>query len=140
MFTIAKPHGRWSEIGIRVLIGSVIASVVLALLDGYLRGPFLSGHLEQHDGAIMLYTWAYDFRYLADQAIYASTIFIVGAKFIETRSILTIGFDRLDASKIKLNGPDENNVVWIGHRYGTALEAQAIANTFAERLKESSAA
>jgi len=87
----------------------------------------------------MLYTWVTDFRYLADQAIYAATIFIVGAKFIETRTILTIGFDKLDASKIKLNGPDEDNVVWIGHCYSTPLEAQAIADTFAERLKASNA-
>ena len=137
MFTITKPDRSWSEIGIRVLIVSIVASVVLALLDGFLKGPILLEYSDRHGSVVMFYTWAADFRYLADQAIYAATIFVVGAKFIETRTILTIGFDKLDATKIKLKGPDEDNIVWIGRRYGTQLEAQAIAETFAERLKES---
>ncbi|HUO99163.1 MAG TPA: hypothetical protein VMU01_10865 [Rhizomicrobium sp.] len=87
----------------------------------------------------MLSTWALDFRYLADQAIYASTIFIVGAKFIEMRTVLTIGFDKLDAGKTVLKGPDGENIVWIGHRYGTPYEAEAVAGVLAERLNESAA-
>lgn len=138
MFIIAKPHRQWSDIGIRVLIGAIVASVVLSLIDGYLRGPFLLSGLPDQRGLLtMLSTWTVDFRYLADQAVYAATIFLVGAKFIETRTILTIGFDKLDADKIKLRGPDEDNVVWIGHRYGTPIEARAIAEAFSERLKQS---
>jgi len=143
MFIVEKPHRRWSTIGIRVLIGSIVTSVVLALLDGYFRGPVLLTGVAtaERQGLItMFYTWTVDFRYLADQAIYAATIFTVGAKFIETRTILTIGFDKLDADKIKLRGPDEDNVVWIGHRYGTPIEAHAIAEAFAERLKQSGSA
>jgi hypothetical protein len=87
----------------------------------------------------MFETWALDFRYLADQAIYASTIFIVGAKFIETRTVLTVGFDKLDVAKVSVKGPDENNIVWIGHRYGTQFEAEAVAVAFAERLNQSAA-
>jgi len=135
MFILTKPDRQWSDIGIVVLIGSIIASIVLSLFEGYVRSN-LTASMEGQ--AMMLSIWATDFRFLAEQGVYASTIFIVGAKFIETRSILTIGFDKLDASRIKLNGPDENNVVWIGHRYGTPLEAQAVADTFAERLKQSS--
>lgn len=136
MFTIAKPQTPWSNIGIRVLIGSVIASVVLAFLDGILRG--LAMQMSDARGIwTMAATWAVDFRYLAEQAILASTIFIVGAKFIETRTIFSIGFDKLDTQKTVLNGPDENNVVWIGHRYGTKFEAEAVASAFAERLNES---
>jgi len=80
-----------------------------------------------------------DIRYLADQAVYASTIFFVGAKFFETRSIFTIGFDKQDVAKISLKGPDADNIVWIGHRYATAMEAETVAEAFAERLKESAA-
>ena len=137
MFVVANPHRQWSDIGIRVLIGAIIASVVLSLFDGYLRGPLLLSGLPDQRGLVtMLATWTVDFRYLADQAVYAATIFLVGAKFIETRTILTVGFDKLDADKIKLRGPDENNVVWIGHRYTTPIEAHAIAEAFAERLKQ----
>ena len=138
MLIHANPERRWSEFGIYVLIGSVVASVVLALADGVLRGKIYGGASDQST-LQMLSTWASDFRYLADQAIYSAVIFIVGAKFIETRTIFTIGFDRLDAAKIKVEGPDEDNIVWIGRRYATRFEAEAIAETIAERLKESAA-
>ena len=137
MFVVSKPDRAWSELGIRVLIGAIIASVLLALADGILRGRLIELSSDSRGLLSMFETWAVDFRYLADQAIYASTIFIVGAKFIETRTVLTIGFDKLDAAKVSVKGPDENNVVWIGHRYGTQYEAEAVATVFAERLKES---
>jgi hypothetical protein len=139
MFTIAKPQRAWSEFGIRALIGSVIASVLLAFADGILRGVLVARMSESHGLWEMFAVWAQDFRYLADQAIYASTIFIVGAKFIETRTILTVGFDKLDAEKVALKGPDENNTVWIGQRYGTQYEAEVIAEAIAERLRVSAA-
>jgi hypothetical protein len=138
MFTTVEPKRPWSKIGLTALIWAVVASVALAILDGILRGPLeLAGFASARGTLLMLVTWVVDFRYLADQAIYASTIFFVGAKFFETRSIFAIGFDKLDTAKISLEGPDENNIVWIGHRYGTRLEAETVANAFAERLKES---
>jgi hypothetical protein len=139
MFEIAKPQRPWSELGVRVLIGAVVASVVLAILDGILRGK-LYGAGENRAALEMMATWALDFRYLADQAIYAATIFIVGAKFIEMRTVITIGFDKLDAGKVIVKGPDESNIVWLGHRYGTRFEAEAVASAIGERLKESAAA
>ena len=36
-------------------------------------------------------------------------------------------------------GVYENNILWIGHRYATRFEAEAVASVFAERLKESAA-
>jgi hypothetical protein len=140
MFTIAKPQKPWSDIGIRVLIGSVIASVAFAFFDGILRGIIATSITGGGRGLWeMVATWAQDFRYLANQGVYAATVFTVGAKFIETRTLLSIGFDKLDTDKTTLNGPDENNVVWIGHRYGTRFEAEAVASVLAERLKESAA-
>ena len=81
-----------------------------------------------------------DFRYVFEQVIYAATIFFVGAKFLETRTILTIGFDKADAKKMSVRGPDENNIVWIGHRYASKLEAEAISATIAERLRQGAGA
>lgn len=136
MFTIVKPQRPWSELGVQVLIGTIIASVVLAILDGILKGELYNstgtrGVLE------MLATWVVDFRYVAEQGILAATIFVVGARFVETRSILTIGFDRLDAGRMVLKGPDQENIVWVGHRYSTPFEAEAVASVIGERLKES---
>ncbi|HEX3652298.1 MAG TPA: hypothetical protein VHU18_05675 [Rhizomicrobium sp.] len=140
MFSAANPQRSWSKIGILVLIGSVIASVVLAILDGIFEGVLYSLVTNESRGFWKtLAVWTLDFRYLADQSIYASTIFTVGAKFIEMRTVLTVGFDKLDADRTAVKGPDDDNTVWIGHRYGTRFEAEAVASVFAERLKESAA-
>jgi hypothetical protein len=141
MFTTMKPRLPWSTVGLRVLIGSIIAAVAFALLDGIIKGPVGMAHVgdSSHGGLIMIATWVVDFRYLAEQAVYAATIFWIGAKFIEMRTVFTIGFDRQDTARITLKGPDDDNVVWIGHRYGTRIEAETVAAAFAERLKESAA-
>jgi hypothetical protein len=143
MFTPSNPSRPWSQIGLRALIGAIIASVILAALEGIWKGPVeasdwalsASGHVS----IIMIAVWIVDLRFLAEQAIYAATVFFVGAKFFETRSVFTIGFDKQDAAKISLKGPDADNIVWIGHRYATAMEAETVAEAFAERLKESAA-
>jgi hypothetical protein len=133
MFTVTKPHRPWSVIGLRILIGSIIAAVALAIVDGIFRGSLISNGPNR----LMLEVWVADFRALADQAVYAATIFLVGAKFVETRTVFTVGFDKLDAAKMALKGPDEDNIVWVGHRYSTRMEAETVASAFAERLKES---
>ncbi len=138
MLTVAKPNERWSELGIRVLIGAVIAAVFLALMEGLFRGELLfSDHRVLWQ---VLSTWAFDLRSVADVGIEAAVIFIVGSKFIETKTMLTIGFDKLDAARIAVKGPDEENTVWVGHRYGTRYEADVVADLLAERLKESASA
>jgi hypothetical protein len=140
MFVPSKPDTSWSTIGLRVLIGSIVVAVALSIFDGFMKGVIFEDRMAQSMFLTMLAGWTVDFRYLAEQAVYAATIFFVGAKFFETRSMFTIGFDKLDAAKIAIKGPDDDNVVWIGHRYGTRLEAEVVANAFAERLKESATA
>ncbi len=143
MFSLVKPNEPWSNVGLRVLVFSIIAAVALALADGVMKGPvenslIMAGRDPKSASVfVMLSTWVVDFRYLAEQAVYAATVFFVGAKFIETRTTFTVGFDKADSTKISFKGPDENNVVWIGHRYANLLEAEAVAEAFAERLKES---
>jgi len=85
----------------------------------------------------MFSVWVVDFRYLAEQAVYAATTFLVGAKFFEMRTLFAVGFDKMDASKVKLKGPDDENVVWIGYRYANRMEAETVAEAFEERLKQS---
>ena len=136
---VPSPDRKWSAIGLRALVVSVVAVVALTLLDGYLKGRQMS-YPNMTPGYVMFVTWVIDFRYIFEQAVYAATILFVGAKFFETRTLLTVGFDRLDHNKVTLKGPDEDNTVWIGHRYGTKFEADAVAATLAERLKQSSEA
>ena len=139
-FAPVKVERKWSDIGFRVLIAAIIAAVTFAFLDGLVRGPIESGYIQIQSPAtkavlITLVTWISDFRTLAEQAFYAATIFFVGAKFFETRSLFTVGFDRMDAKKIELKGPDRENVVWVGYKCATKKEAETIAHAYEERIK-----
>ena len=135
---------RWSERGLSLAIWSTVAAVLLALADGVFKGPlsFRYGMGDMHNAAIlsMLATWCYDLRQTFDGLMYIGALLFIGAKFFETRTIFTVGFDNMDSAKISMKGPDDDNIVWIGHRYGTRLEAETIAATIESRLRESSAA
>ena len=139
MLNSLKPSRQWSEIGLTTLVVSIVMTVVLAVADGIFRG-IISAGIGPHPTMTILTTWVTDFRYLFEQGIYASTVFFVGAKFFETRSIISVGFDKLDAKKMAVKGPDDDNIVWIGRRYGTKAEAEIVAEVLAERLKESATA
>jgi hypothetical protein len=139
MFVESGARRPWTKLGLSAAIISAGLTVALSVLDGIVRGPMLH---RGYDAELvsMLSAWCFDFRNLFEQLIYVGTLMFVAAKFFEGRTILTIGFDKLNSKNVLLNGPDENNVVWIGHRYETSLEAQAIAEAFNVRLKESVAA
>jgi hypothetical protein len=146
MFTLAKPYKQWSERALTVLLISIGMAIGLSILDGVMKGPVEAGVISigssENGRAVyaMFTVWVVDFRYLAEQAVYAATIFLVGAKFFEMRTLFTVGFDKMDASKVKLKGPDDENVVWIGYRYANRMEAEAIAAAFEERRKQSASA
>ena len=139
MFVESGARRPWTNLGLSTAIISGGLTVAFGILDGIVRGPMMH---RGYDAELisMLSAWCFDFRNLFEQLIYVGTLIFVAAKFFEGRTILTIGFDKRNSNSVILNGPDENNVVWIGHRYGTALEAQAIADAFNARLKESAAA
>ena len=132
MFTEEKaPH--WSSFGLKVAIAStvltvafIVAHVVLGLADYKFSlgatGIVLSGIVG-------------DFRYLSEQLILVGAILFVGGKFLETRTTLTIGFS--NASDMRIKGPDDDNVVWVGHRYASRLEAEAMAGAIESRIKAS---
>ena len=127
---------KWSKFGLQVAVASVVLVTVLGLIEGVFRGPL---QVTQYGGGTiltMLLVWCMDFRYLFEQLIYAGAIVFIGGKFIETRSIFTIGFDNLDKDKVRMKGPDDDNIVWIGHRYGSRMEAETVASTIESRLKE----
>ena len=133
MFTKLKGQGEWSTLGLRFLVLSVVMSIALSFLDGVLHGGIYNDSGAEPLFRMVLY-WTADFRYIFENGIYASMVLFVGAKFFETRTVLTVGFDTVDGSKVTVKGPDEEHVVWIGRRYDTAKEAEAVASVIADRL------
>ena len=133
----------WSSVGLSLAIWSTVIAVGLALADGVFHGPlsFRYGMGDAHNAALlsMLATWTYDLRQTVDGLIYIGALLFIGAKFFETRTTFAVTFDRIDARRISVKGPDGDNVVWICQRYGTELEAQTVAATLENRLKENAA-
>jgi hypothetical protein len=132
---VAEKQEQWSKIGLRIGMGSVVAVFVLSILDGILRGPFLIT-MNQFTLASMWLTWLVDLRYMCEQLMYVGAIVFIGAKFIETRTIFTVGFAKLDSGRVQLKGPDGDNIVWIGQRYDSAVEAATVAEAIKSRLDD----
>ncbi|HEY1711183.1 MAG TPA: hypothetical protein VGG10_23150 [Rhizomicrobium sp.] len=115
-------------------IVAVVVTLLLGFMHGFLRAQVGTGSLSTVQ--IEMYaTWCSDLRFTFEQLIYCAAILFVGARFFESRMLLTIGFDLADAKKVGLKGPDSENTVWIGHRYSNAIEAQAVADALAEQLR-----
>ncbi|HEX4295121.1 MAG TPA: hypothetical protein VHZ29_13390 [Rhizomicrobium sp.] len=133
-FVSDKQEG-WSRFALQLTVVSIAMAALLGLLHGALENPALHNSSKW----IMWVTWCSDFRYLFEQLIFTGSILLVGAKFFETRTIFTVGFDKTDAAKISMKGPDEDNIVWIGHKYGSRLEAETVAATIESRLKSDAA-
>ncbi|HWD26534.1 MAG TPA: hypothetical protein VG387_05175 [Rhizomicrobium sp.] len=130
-------NGKMSALAFHWLIGSAVVTFLLAFPHGFLQGWHYGEGAPERDRMIMLSTIVSDLRYFTEQLIYVSALIFVGAKFFETRTTFAVTFDRLDAAKISVKGPDGDNVVWIGQRYTTPLEAQSVADMLENRLKES---
>jgi len=118
---------------------ALILGVFFVLLDGYLRG-YLKNQMELPPAVVLMVgEWCYSLHFLCESVIGAAAIVFIGAKFLEARTVLSVGFDNLDAAKMSIKGPDAENVVWVGHRYGTKLEAESVFAALESRLKESGA-
>jgi hypothetical protein len=130
---------KLSDIALRWLIGAVIVAGVLALPHGFFEGWHYATRDGDRDLSVMIATTVGDTRFLAEQLMYVSALIFVGAKFFETRTTFAVTFDRVDVDKVRLRGPDDENIVWIGHRYGTRMEAETVAASLENRLKENAA-
>jgi len=143
MFKAIQTQETLSRRSIHVAVFALILSIALALAEGVVRGPlglsYATSSLMSSADITMTANWCYSLRNIAETVMSAAVLVFVAAKIVEGRTILTIGFDKLDANKVSFKGPDENNIVWIGHRYGSKFEADAVAATLENRLKESTA-
>ena len=132
-----KQHEQWGVFALKVVAVSIAVVAFLDLTEGVLRGPFQASQFNGGRILTMWLTWCVDFRYLFEQFILAGAIVFAGSRFIDARSVFMIGFDKLDSDKMRFKGPDEDNVVWVGHRYGSKMEAEVVASTIESRLRES---
>ena len=138
MFKSLDASRPLSRFGKELAIASTVLTALLSIADAIFRAD--AHTLEANPATTALYgTLAYDFRFLFEQLIYVGAIVFVGAKFFETRTILTVGFDKLDSDTMRLRGPDDDNVVWVGQHYRTRLEAEAMASALQSRMNVSAA-
>jgi hypothetical protein len=140
---LSDANKNWSGKGLRLAICATIASVFFALADGVFHGPLnyrYAGTDMNHMLVLnMLGTWSYDLRQVCEELIFVGVVLFIGAKFFETRSIFSVGFDKTDAARMTVKGPDDDNIVWIGHKYGSRLEAESVAAMMESRLKNDAA-
>jgi hypothetical protein len=134
MFVERREDVVWSALALRGVKISLALSIILSALDGVVRVMVKSDPWTPQLIQMAVF-WISDFRYLSEQVLLVAAILFVGAKFFETRTVLMLGFDRDDASKITLKGPDDENIVWIGRRYDSVLEAEAAAAAAARKLE-----
>jgi hypothetical protein len=144
MAFVVEKGRSWSAVGLKIALWSTALAVFLGLADGVFKGPlsfrYGVGDMENAAALAMFATWSYDLRQTFDGLIYIGALIFIGAKFFETRTVFSVGFDNLDGGRVQLKGPDDDNIVWIGHRYSSNLEAQTVASAIEERLKGDTAA
>jgi hypothetical protein len=132
-----------SSLSLNVALFSLILAVMFGLGEGYVRGVVAYGSSDSRmisAGAVtMLANWCFSFRNIAENVMYAAVLVFAAAKFLEGRTLLTVGFEKLDANRLSLKEPGEDNIVWIGQRYATKLEAESVFATLESRLKDSAA-
>ena len=116
------------------MIAALVLAVGLCIADGFVSDALIP---TPHDRRIVwLRTWIIDFRFLAEQIIYASAILFIGARFFEQRTLITIAFDKPDAGKMAVMGPDENGFIWIGRKYPSRLEGETAVAVLKSRIMQ----
>jgi len=113
---------------------SFIASVGLGVGDGFASDAWLNA--PHNHMLTMIKTWIADFRFLSDQVLYGSIILFVGARFFEARAVLSIGFDRVDATRMAVHGPDKEGFIWVGRKYDSHAEGAAVVAALRGRIDE----
>lgn len=131
MLSIDKT-AAWSRRGLHLLAWSTAGSVAMAILEGVVRGPVAYAH-NAPAAAAMFAAWCFGLRGVGETLMSAGALVFVAGKFLETRTTFSVGFS--DARNVLSKGPDEDNVVWVGHRYASRLEAEAAAGAIESRIK-----
>lgn len=121
----------WGRLGLHLLVWSSFAAAALALLEGIVRGPVAYSRIEPGAVAMFAY-WCYGLRGVSETLMSAGALVYAAGKFLETRTTFSVGFS--DAKDVRAKGPDDDDVVWIGHKYASHLEAEAAADAIRKRI------
>jgi hypothetical protein len=79
--------------------------------------------------------WVSSLHYGLGAALaWIGAIFYVLGRFLESSQVTIVGFGQTAPSELIMEGPDENNVVWIGKPYKNAIDAELAAKVFRERI------
>lgn len=70
----------------------------------------------------------------ANALAYNSVWMIAVGVLLKHWRVTLVGFEDAATADIKVDGPDGNNVVWIGRTYGSALDAKLAFEALAERI------
>jgi hypothetical protein len=52
------------------------------------------------------------------------------------RTVFSVGFNMADSSRISMKGPDEDNIVWVGRKYDSLVEAETVATAIQQKLSQ----
>jgi len=130
MFSPSKSDPVSSGRAVRWMVFSVVVTAALCVADGVVAP-------HSHDPEYVLISrWVYDFRFLFEQLILVSAVLYVGARFLETRTVFSVGFNTGDTSRISTKGPDADMIVWIGRKYDSDMEAETVAAALREKLAQ----
>lgn len=136
MLILSKPKSL-SRKALIAFLAAIGIELVLIVIEGLIQNGTYGRAIAGEPGYfIMLTSWISNLRYLFSNLTLSSAILFVGLVFLETRSTLSIGFDKLDAATISVRGPDDENIVWVGQRYRSELEAKAVAEALTYKLQE----
>jgi hypothetical protein len=126
----------WSRLAIVGMITSFLICIALSIADGVVYDA--SVQAKPSRWLVMSRIWIVDLRFVFEQVIYAATILFIGARFFEQRTLISVGIDRQDIGKMSVMGPDDNNILWIGRKYASRVEADTAASALRSRLMQSS--
>jgi hypothetical protein len=126
----------WSQRAMITMIVAVVLSVLLSLGEGLVY--WLSLQAPKSGVLLVIHLLVNDFRFLAEQVMYAAAILFVGSRFFEQRTLITIAFDRPDSDKMVVSGPDEDGFIWVGRKYASRIEGETAAAAMRSRIMQSS--
>lgn len=71
---------------------------------------------------------------IASPLAYNSVLLIVAGLVLRAGRADLVGFEHTDRNQLAVDGPDDDNVVWLGKRYSNTFDAEVAAQALAKRM------
>ena len=72
---------------------------------------------------------------LSGPLVFNSVSFIAIGVLLRSWRVTLVGFESTPSEQLVISGPDDDNTVWLGKQYASALDAELAANALAHRLE-----